>query len=116
MALRIQPLQAMKTADSGRTISVAVSSSVLRPRTPRIKPLRATNAVSPPIHRSPLSVLRTLRGLSSQACSNIRCTARVKLSTAIMRKKMPARPRLVLSPEAGANIASTASAPPPVSS
>ena len=39
-------------------------------------PLTATNAASPPIHRSPLSVLRTLRGFSSQVCSNSRCTAR----------------------------------------
>ena len=42
--------------------------------------------------------------------------ARVKLRTAIMRKKNPMTPRLVSMPVGGAKMSSTAAAPPPVSS
>ena len=79
-------------------------------------PLRARYAVSPPIHSSPLNVLRTLSGLSSHVCSNSRCTARVKLRTATRRNRNPTMPRVVLVPEGGAKMSLTASAPPPVSS
>ena len=72
--------------------------------------------MSPPIQSSPLAVLRTLSGASSQVCSNSRCTPRVKLRTAIMRKKKPTMPRLVSVPEGGAKMSLTAAAPPPVSS
>ena len=114
-ALRIQPLHTRNTADNGMATTAAASSRVQRPISARTPPLIAMNIASPAIHRSPLSVLRTLNGRSSQACSNSRCTARVKLSTASTRKKTPSRPMLVVEPAAGAKIASTASAPPPVS-
>ena len=61
-------------------------------------------------------MLRTLSGLSSHVCSNSRCTAREKLSTAIRRKKKPKMPRLVLEPVGAAKMSLTASAPPPVRS
>ena len=73
-------------------------------------------SASPPIQSSPLKVLRTLIGLSSQPCSISRCTARVKLSTATIRKRNPMMPRLVLVPVGGAKTSSTALAPPPVNS
>ena len=52
-------------------------------------PLVKIHAESPPIHSSPLTVLRTLSGSSSHVSSNSRCTARLKLRTAINRKKHP---------------------------
>ena len=72
--------------------------------------------MSPTVHRRPLKVLRTLSASSSQVCSNSRCTARVKLSTAIMKNRNPTIPRLVLTPEGGAKMSWTAAAPPPVNS
>ena len=79
-------------------------------------PLSVMYTARPPIQSSPLNVLRTLSGLSSQVCSNSRCTAREKLRTATMRKRNPMTPRLVLVPEGGEKMSRTASAPPPVSS
>ena len=69
--------------------------------------------MSPAAHFRPLSVLRTLRGLSSQACSNSRCIARVKLSTATTSRSVPMKPMLVPVPPAGEKMSFTASAPPP---
>ena len=61
-------------------------------------------------------MLRTLSGSSSQVCSNSRCTVRLKLRTATIRKRKPMMPMVVLVPEGGAKTSLTASAPPPVSS
>ena len=79
-------------------------------------PLTVIHTESPPIHSSPLNVLRTLNGASSQVCSNNRCTDLVKLRTAITRKSNPTMPMLVVVPEGGEKTSFTASAPPPVSS
>jgi hypothetical protein len=116
LALRIQPLQIRNAADSGTVSSVGASSRRLRPSAAWRTPLREAYTKNPPIQSSPLKVLRTLSGLSSQVCSNSRCTARVKLRTATNRKRNPTMPRLVLVPDAGAKMSSTASAPPPVRS
>ena len=116
LALSTRPLQTRNTAVTGASSSAAASSRRLRPSAAWMTPLTARYAVSPTIQSSPLNVLRTLSGSSSQACSNSRCTARVKLSTATRRKKNPTTPRLVLLPDGGAKTSLTASAPPPVSS
>ena len=67
-----------------------------RPSHPCSSPARPMYSVRPPIHSSPLRLLRTLSGLSSHVCSNSRCTARVKLSSATRKNTNPTRPRLVL--------------------
>ena len=108
-----------KVAGFDRAIALASSTLTARKTvSPPIhsSPLSEMYTVSPAIHRRPLTVLRTLSGLSSHVCSNSRCTVRVKLNTAITRKNAPRRPMLVSEPDAGAKIALTASAPPPVSS
>src|SRR3954452_18515668 len=106
----------MKATDSGKVNSVATTSRRVCPSTPRRTPLASPYTPGPPIQGSPLTVVRTLRASSPQACSNSRCTAREKLRTAIRRKKNPRIPMLVLVPEGGANTSLTASAPPPVRS
>ena len=80
------------------------------------QPADGMYTASPPTQSSPLNVLRTLSGFSSQVCSNSRCTARVKLRTATSRKSKPMIPMLVLEPGGGAKMSRTASAPPPVRS
>ena len=82
LALSTQPVQTRKTADSGMVSTVAVSSRRPRPSAAWTTPVTAMYTQSPPIQSSPLNVLRTLSGSSSQVCSNSRCTAREKLSTA----------------------------------
>ena len=61
-------------------------------------------------------MLRTLSGLSSHVCSNMRWTPRVKLSTATMRSSAPNTVTSVSVPAAGDSTSRTASAPPPVRS
>ena len=89
LALSTQPLQIRKTAVSGVVSSVAVSSRRLWPSAAWRAPLSATYSPSPPIQSSPLKVLRTLSGSSSQVCSISRCTAREKLRTATMQEEEP---------------------------
>ena len=116
LALRTQPLQTRNTAASGAESSAAESSRRLFPNAPWSTPVAARYPRRPAIQSSPLNVLRTLSGSSSQVCSNSRCTPRVKLNTAIKRNRNPRRPSDVLLPDGGAKMSLTASAPPPVSS
>ena len=116
LAVRIHPLHTRNAADTGRSTRFAPIWRRVTSTTPWIQPLSVMYSMSAAIQSSPLTELRTLSGLSSQVCSNSRCAAREKLSTAIMSSSAPATVTFVSVPDAGENASLTASAPPPVRS
>ena len=116
LALSTQPLHPRNSADTGTSSSAAVISRRLRPSVAWRTPLRPRYTVSPAIHSRPLNVLRTLSGLSSQVCSNSRCTRAGEAQDRDQQEQTRRRPGWCSSPEGGEKMSLTASAPPPVSS